>query len=133
MPFVTGIGQPIEDGGPRSNAATAPPTGAAGLLRIDADQLDGAIGVFKTALDTVEHQIDVARNEISARPPANDPVSRDIARAFNRVSYQNSNSALAAWEGARDQLRSIVEQLEAAKHTSLNADQSNAKMLRSGE
>ncbi|HEY3262441.1 MAG TPA: hypothetical protein VGJ95_19610, partial [Pseudonocardiaceae bacterium] len=49
-------------------------------------------------------------------------VSTDAANAFNRVGYENANSAVAAWQGAVDQLRSIVEQLDEARRTIMQAD-----------
>jgi len=123
MPFLTGVGQSISavvDAGAAAATATA-----GGRLRISPDQLDGAIAVFENALTSVESEVARARAELDARPPANDQVSNDAANAFNRVGYVNENSAVAAWEGAVQQLRSIVEQLQAAKQTIMQTDTGN--------
>ena len=133
MPFFTAIGQPVGavvDGatagavvGAADGAAVA--GGASGRLRISPEQVDGAIAVFKGALAAVESEVRWAVNDIQARPPANDAVSNDAANAFNRVGYENADSAVAAWEGAVQQLRSIVEQLEAARQTIVSTDTGN--------
>ena len=122
MPFFTGIGQSINtvvDEGADASPASA------GRLHIDPDQLDGAIAVFKDALDMVEKEVWVARHELNALPLANDEVSNDAANAFNRLGYLNEDSAVVAWEGAVQQLRSIVEQLETAKQTIIQTDVDN--------
>jgi hypothetical protein len=121
---VVGATQAVVDG------ATSTGSAAAGILRIDPAQVDGAITVFRNALTAVEDQVAIASAEIRALPPANDAVSTDIANAFNRVGYENPDSAIAAWTGAIEQLRSIIEQLEASKQTDVNADTSNSGFLR---
>jgi hypothetical protein len=128
MPFVAATGQPLNAVGGREVTGTI--TGATGRLRLDPDQLDGAIAVFKDALDAVEKEVRWAVEDILARPPANDAVSIDAANAFNRVGYENPHSAIAAWQGAVDQLHSIVEQLEAAKRTIVQADAGNVSNFR---
>ena len=123
MPFLTGVGQAINaavDAGAAAATATA-----GGRLRISPDQLDGAIAVFQDALNALEGEVRWASQEIYAQPPANDQVSNDAANAFNRVGYVNENSAVVAWEGAVQQLRSIVEQLQAAKQTIMQTDTGN--------
>ncbi|HEY3259173.1 MAG TPA: hypothetical protein VGJ95_02720, partial [Pseudonocardiaceae bacterium] len=103
MPFVAATGQPLNAVGGREVTGTI--TGATGRLRLDPDQLDGAIAVFKESLHAVEYEVRAAVEDIRARPPATDAVSTDAANAFNRVGYENANSAVAAWQGAVDQLR----------------------------
>ncbi len=139
MPFFTGVGQPIIGAavGAAAGAAigTAIPagtdtpagSGAAGRLRIEPEQVDAAIAVFRNALASVEAEVMNARRDINALAPAYDEVSRDAANAFNQVSYGN---AVAAWEGAVSQLRSIIEQLEASKQTNVAADTDSASFLR---
>jgi len=119
MPFFTAIGQPI-------NAVAGEPTTSAGRLRVEPDQLDGAIAVFRGALNELEGEVRWAMTEIRALAPANDAVSNDAANAFNRVGYENADSAVVAWGGAVAQLRSIVDQLELAKQTVMQTDAGNA-------
>jgi hypothetical protein len=127
VPFFAGIGQSI--GTVVDNVAAAMPT-AGGRLRIEPDQLDGAIAVFQEALDTLAGEVERARTELQAMPPANDDVSRDAANAFNRLGYVNENSAVMAWQGAVEQLESIVEQLKAAKEAIVRADTGNVSNFR---
>lgn len=122
MPFFTGIGQPISAA---VDTGTAVAPGGAGHLRINPEQLDGAIAVFKDALSAVESEVRWASQELYAEPPASDQVSNDAANAFNRLGFVNADSAVVAWEGAVQQLRSIVEQLEEAKRTIVQSDTGN--------
>lgn len=128
MPFFTGAGQSvgaIVGGGVAAGAAAVADvagTSGTGHLRIEPDQVDGAIAVFKEALAAVEDEVRAAISSIRADPPASDQVSVDAADAFNRVGYGNDNSAIAAWEGAITQLRSIIQQLEASRQANVNAD-----------
>jgi uncharacterized protein YukE len=139
MPFFSEAGQEVElvtDVGANVGAtvatdlatvadqATTAPT-APGRLRIEPDQVDGAITVFSNALADVESEVAWAVSDIRATPPAADAVSNDAASAFNRLGYENTDSAVAAWQGAVEQLRSIVDQLEAAKRTIQQADAGN--------
>jgi hypothetical protein len=123
VPFFTGIGQPINTVG---GEAAAGLTGASGMLRVEPEQLDGAIAVFRGALHALEAEVWGAANDIQALAPANDAVSNDAANAFNRVSYENADSAVAVWEGAVTQLRSIVDQLELSKRAIVLTDTGNA-------
>jgi hypothetical protein len=123
VPFFTGVVQPINAAG---SEAVAGPTGASGKLRVEPEQLDGAIAVFKDALNALDSEVRWASQELYARPLANDAVSNDITDAFNRLGFMNANSAIVAWEGAVQQIRSIVEQLELAKRTVQQADTGNA-------
>lgn len=125
MPFLSRIGSPIGaavDGG----ALTA----GSGRLRVEPDQLDGAIAVFKDALDTVESEVGRARNDLDAMPPAKDQVSQDAVDVFNQLGYKNADSAIKAWEGAVLQLRAIVERLEEAKRGIMQADADNSSNFR---
>jgi PE family len=122
VPFVTGIVQPINAVG---GEAAAGHTGASGKLRVEPEQLDGVIAVFEDALATVGSEVKRARTELDAMPLANDQVSTDAANAFNRVGYVNEDSAVRAWKGAVQQLRSIIEQLNAAKQTIVQTDTEN--------
>ena len=132
MPFVSGNGQQINAIGTDAYlgpAISGTVSGGPGLLRIKPEDVDGAIAVFKGALETIRDEVRRAAMEIRARPPANDEVSQDAANAFNRIGTENANSAIAAWSGAVAQLSSIVEQLEASKRTIMNADAINADKL----
>ena len=126
MPFITGVGQQVGAivGGAASGVA-AGVTGASDRMRIEPEQVDAAIAVFKDALFALESEVRLAIYAIQAMPPANDVVSTDAADAFNRVGYENADSAVAAWQGAVQQLRSIVEQLTTAKQTIMVTDAGN--------
>lgn len=138
MPFFTGVGQPIVGAavGAAAGAAmgavvgdgTVATAAASGQLRIEPEQVDGAIAVFRNALNSVEHEVRRARAEINAQAPAHDEVSNDVAAAFN----QASENAVAAWEGAVLQLQSIIDQLEASKQANMTADADSAGFLRQG-
>ncbi|SHE54971.1 hypothetical protein [Streptoalloteichus hindustanus] len=91
------------------------PDGATGVLRIEPDQVDGAIVVFRRALAELEPRIAEARRELRVLAPGSDQVSVDAALALSRRSLDGANSALRAWEGAVAQIRSIVDQLEAVR------------------
>ena len=123
MPFFTGIGQPVNAVDPGATS------GANGRLRIDPNQLDAAIAVFQDALNTVESEVMWARQSMDARRLADDQVSGDVVDAFNRIGYKNDNSAVVAWEGAVVQLRSVVQQLQAAKNAIVLVDDKNASGL----
>lgn len=134
MPFVGGIigaGVGAAVGAGFTGSSPVAP-GASGQLRIEPDQLDAAIQIFQNALASVETEVMNARYTLSAEAPANDDVSVNAAHAFNRLGYENANSALAAWEGCVAQLRSVIEQLEAAKQANVNADTSNSAFLQNG-
>ncbi|HEY0640826.1 MAG TPA: hypothetical protein VGD67_24610 [Pseudonocardiaceae bacterium] len=135
MPFFSGVGEPVgavigaaagAAAGAGAAAAAQAAASSSGRLRIEPDQVDGAITVFRNALANVEAEVAQARSDITAFAPAGDAVSNDVASAFNEVGTTN---ALAAWEGAIEQLRSIIEQLEAAKQQHLTTDAGNAGML----
>lgn len=125
MPFFTGIGDPVT-GAPAASTSGPLANPASGQLRLQPDQLDGAIAVFTRALETIEHEVLRARGEINAQAPAQDDVSSNVAAAFNQASL----NAVSAWEGAVQQLRSIIEQLQAAKQAHLAADGNSASFLR---
>jgi hypothetical protein len=134
VPFFTGVGQPIVGAavGAATGAAAATgdqpvASGASGRLRIEPEQVDGAIAVFRNALNSVKDEVRRARAEIDAQAPADDDVSNDAAAAFN----QASQNAVAAWEGAVLQLQSIIDQLEASKLANQTADTDSASFLRS--
>lgn len=138
MPFFTGVGQPIVGAAAAAGAVAgaavsaaavvddAPAAAASGQLRIEPAQVDGAIAVFRNALNSVKDEVRRARADINAQAPALDDVSNDAAAAFNHASQ----NAVAAWEGAVQQLQSIIDQLEAAKRTNMTADADSASFLR---
>jgi len=95
---------------------------APGVLRIEPDQVDAAINVFRDAVDKLEERVRDARNAIRANPMADDQVSQPAAAAFNRVSFDGSESAIAAWTGAVTELQSIIRQLQASKETIFQAE-----------
>jgi len=119
MPFFTGIGQPVNAVDPGATS------GANGRLRIDPDQLDAAIAVFQDAHDSVEGEVRRAVGDIRAMALAQDQVSNDAVNAFNRMSCDNIDSAIAAWEGAVRELRSIVQRLRETRQAIVEADASN--------
>lgn len=141
MPFFSGITDVIGDAlssaasaNAQAAAQTAGPTfaGGPGILRIDPDQVDAAIAVFQGALDRLEARVQQANNEIRAVAMAADRVSQPAAAAFNEASMSGPNAAIAAWSGAVRELRSIVTQLEASRHTNVMTDETVAQPLASG-
>jgi hypothetical protein len=120
VPFFVRVGRSDGD-------ATA---GPGGWLRVEPDQLDGAIAVFQDALHILEREVGEAMYAIEARPPAADAVSREAVEVFNQRGYRSADSAVAAWRGAVGELRRIVEQLTAAKRAVMAADAGNAASFR---
>jgi len=134
VPFIIGAAVGAAAGAivgtaPVIGGAPPAPSGS-GRLRIEPDQVDAAIAVFKGALASLETEVIQARSDIYALAPAYDDVSQNAAAAFNQAGYAEANSAVVAWEGAVLQLRSIIEQLEASKLTNVNADGESASFLR---
>jgi len=124
VPFYTGVGQPVNA---LIGGADPVTTSAAGRLRIEPDQLDGAIAVFRDAWRALESEIRWATETITAEGPGRDRVSKDAADAFNRVAVGNKGSAVKVWRDAGAQLRSIVEALENAKLRNTQTDAGNAR------
>ena len=98
-------------------------TGAPGVLRIEPDQVDAAIGIFEDALEKLRLKVEQARNQVLANPMAEDGVSQPAAAAFNRASFDGPGAATAAWSGAVDELESIIRQLRASKEAIVQADE----------
>jgi len=98
-------------------------TGAAGVLRIEPDQVDAAINVFEDALDKLKQRVVWAQAEIKANPMAQDQVSQPAAAAFNHASFDGPGAAIAAWTGAVAELESIIRQLRASKETIVQAEE----------
>ena len=97
---------------------SGPPATGGGILRLEPDQIDGAIGVFQAALDKLEEPVFYAEQALRPGPTADDQVSRDASAAFGRAA----DPAVAAWNGAVREIRSVIEQLESAKRAHLEAD-----------
>lgn len=140
MPFFTGINDVIGDAVSGAAAASAEAamqagapmtTGPSGRLRIEPDQVDAAIRVFQDALDKLESKVAKAKEQIRADAMAMDRVSQPAAAAFNHASTAGPGAAIAAWTGAVQELRSIVQQLEAAKKTHITTDNTVAQPLAS--
>jgi hypothetical protein len=117
VPFAVQVGQPIgqDVGGP-----------GGGWLRVEPDQLDGAIAVFHDALHVLEREVGLAIRGIEAKSPAADVVSREAVEVFNRRGCQDVDCAISAWRAAVGELRRIVDQLMAAKLAIAAADTDNA-------
>jgi hypothetical protein len=106
-------------------AAQAPKpafTGAAGILRIEPDQVDAAIKVFRDAVYKLERRVRQAQEEVRADPMAEDLVSQPAAAAFNHASLSGPRAAIAAWTGAVKELESIVRQLQVSKESMVRTD-----------
>ncbi len=97
---------------------SGPPATGGGVLRLEPDQIDGAIGVFQAALAKLERRVFSAGHALRPGPTADDQVSRDASVVFGRAA----DPAVAAWNGAVEEIRSVIEQLEAAKRAHLEAD-----------
>ena len=95
-----------------------PPAAGGGVLRLEPDQIDGAIAVFQAALDKLEGPVREAEYALRPGPTAEDQVSKDASVAFGRAA----DPAVQAWTGAVNELYSVIEQLHAAKQAHLNAD-----------
>lgn len=136
MPFFSGITDIVGDalsGAASANAqaaasATAPGfTGGAGILRIEPDQVDAAIGIFQAALNKLEDRVTQARAQIRAQAMAADRVSTPAAEAFNDASVYGPGAAIAAWSGAVQEFQSIIEQLRASKEANVMTDEAVAQ------
>ena len=95
-----------------------PPATGGGVLRLQPDQIDSAIAVFEAALDKLEKPVRRASDALKPGPTAADQVSQDASVVFGRAA----DPALAAWRGAVGEIRSVIDQLEAAKRAHLEAD-----------
>jgi hypothetical protein len=122
VPFVSRIGYPIDDPAAAIQAFGPASTGAAGILRIEPDQVDDAINVFQGALDKLDERVAWAKEEIRANPMAADQVSQPAAAAFNRASFDEPGAAIEVWTKAVEELESIIQQLEAQKRAILQAE-----------
>ena len=122
MPFVNRIGYAIDDAAAATQALGPASTGAAGILRIEPDQVDAAINVFQDAVDKLQRKVFRAKEEIRANPMAADEVSRPAAAAFNSASFDEPRAALDVWTGAVAELESIIQQLQAQKEEILQAE-----------
>jgi len=136
VPFIAGINDFVGEalsGAAAANAqaATQAPApgfvGGAGILRIEPDQVDAAIGVFEAALDKLKHKVMQAQEGIRADPMAHDRVSQPAAYAFNDAASGGSGAAIEAWLGAVREFESIIEQLRAARHANVMTDQTVAQ------
>lgn len=97
---------------------SGPPATGGGVLRLEPDQVDGAIAVFQAALDKLEPALWDADRALRPNPTAADQVSQDASVAFGRAA----DPAVQAWTGAVREIRSVIEQLEAAKRAHQEAD-----------
>ena len=131
MPFFDGIDNFIGDAlsdvaAAQAEAATHAPgsasTGAAGILRIDPNQVDAAINLFEDAVQKLKQKVKQAQKEIRANPMAEDLVSQPAAAAFNHASLGGPGAAIAAWTGAVEELGSIIRQLRASKEANVRTD-----------
>lgn len=131
MPFFAGINDFAADAAAAAAQAAAQaaayisgptPTGAAGRLRIEPDQVDAAINIFEDAVEKLMHKVVQAREKIKANPMAADQVSQPAAAAFNHASFAGPGAAIAAWTGAMTELESILRQLRASKEAVVQAD-----------
>lgn len=156
MAFFNSVGQPVNDvidgaadaagavgaavGGAIGAAGAAiagalenaQPGGGSGVLRIDADQVEAAIGIFEDALDKLTNRVRDAKREIEARPVANDQVSGDAATAFNHAAMGGQGTAIAVWTSAITELESIVRQLKSNVRTTRNTDELASQPFTSG-
>ncbi|GGM68382.1 hypothetical protein GCM10012275_43580 [Longimycelium tulufanense] len=101
--------------GPTGHQPTTPAAGgAAPVLRFELGQVAEALKLFRAAYDKVEALVYQAQGKLEMKPMARDDVSVEVAQEITRKSLEGTTSALAAISGYRDQLKAIVEQLEAA-------------------
>ncbi|GGM52008.1 hypothetical protein GCM10012275_23680 [Longimycelium tulufanense] len=94
-------------------AAGATP-GAAPVLRFEPAQVAQALSLFRAALDKVEPLMQQAQSKLEMKPMARDDVSVEVAQEITKKGIEGKTSALAAITGYHQQLKTIVEQLEAA-------------------
>lgn len=101
-----------------SPGMVGPPAAGGGVLRLQPDQIDGAIAVFQSAIDKLDRPVRDAANSLKPGPTAEDQVSKDASVAFGRAA----DPAIQAWTAAINELYSVIEQLQAAKQAHLNAE-----------
>lgn len=104
---------------------SAPPAAGGGVLRLEPDQLDAAISVFEDALDSLELPVSMAKQSLTPGSTADDIVSREAAMGFGRAA----DPAVRAWSAAIDEIRSVIEQIQRAKQSQLDADAAGAASL----
>lgn len=79
---------------------SGPPAAGGGVLRLEPDQIDGAIAVFQAALDKLERRVFSAGHALRPGPTADDQVSRDASVVFGRAA--DPRSRRVEWCGWRD-------------------------------
>lgn len=138
MPFLAGVNDMISDAVQNvadqvtDAAAAASAAPGRGILRIEPDQVDAAIGVFQNALDKLQEKVDRAISQIEAQPPAQDLVSQPAAAAFNNAARAGSGGAVQVWKAAVAELEAIIAQLKKAKETNVATDLAESQPFASG-
>jgi hypothetical protein len=136
VPFFAGISDAVsnvvDQVSDAAAAAAVPAARGRGILRIEPDQVDAAIGVFQSALDKLQDRVHAAVGQIEAQPPAQDLVSQPAATAFNNAARGGSGGAIQVWLAAVDELQAIIAQLQQAKETNVATDQAVSQPFASG-
>jgi hypothetical protein len=80
-------------------------------LRVDRDAIPHLRRVFDTALSKLDEQIELAMTGVRVSPWAGDPVSENVATAFNNHSMDDTDSALNALRAYQQRLKSASDAL----------------------
>ncbi|WP_189060621.1 PE domain-containing protein [Longimycelium tulufanense] len=102
------------------------------MLRFEPDQVTEALTLFRDAHDKVRKLAIEAEGRLQMRPMARDDVSTEVAEEITRKGIEGETSALAAIRGYRDQLKAIVDQLEATARQYGIADERSGDQFREG-
>jgi hypothetical protein len=98
--------------GVRLGDATDPlSTGGQATLQVDPDSIPHLRKVFDDALTKLDQQIELAMTGVRVSPWAGDPVSENVATAFNNHSVDDTDSALNALRAYQQRLRSASDAL----------------------
>jgi hypothetical protein len=84
-----------------------------GTLHVESGSVSGLRDVFAGALDQVNRQIELARNDLRVAQWAEDPVSENAAATVNNASTDTETSALDMLRAYQGELNSAVSTLDA--------------------
>jgi hypothetical protein len=100
-------------GGARLAGEVPNPLSSSGqaTLRVDREAIPHLRRVFDNAMTKLDEQIELAMTGVRVSPWAGDPVSENVATAFNDHSVDDTDSALNALRAYQQRLKSASDAL----------------------
>jgi hypothetical protein len=123
-PQFGGVSRAVQLPDPASASGTA-------TLRVDRDAIPHLRRVFDSALSKLDEQIELAMSGVRVMPWAGDPVSENVATAFNNHSVDATDSALNALRAYQQRLKSASDALTQVAEAYRLAETGNATSFKS--